>query len=240
VTIWVGTSGYQYPEWRGSFYPERYPESQMLAFYTRHFDTVEINYTSYQFPTEKSIAGWLSGAPDGFKYAPKVPRKVTYGPAALKAAGPMQMFLSRINGLGDKLGPVLMQLPPGFARDDTVLDALVSAVPSGTNMHIELRDPSWHHDQVFETLRAHGVGLCISDSEELVTPVVYTSDVAYFRLRHEGYQPADLERWAEAVRSRHAESGHDVFAYFKHEGTGSGPRFARELKRLLGLPLADG
>jgi uncharacterized protein YecE (DUF72 family) len=107
-------------------------------------------------------------------------------------------------------------------------------------MHIELRDASWHADAVFEALRKRGVGVCISDSEELTTPVVYTSDVAYFRLRHEGYQPDDLGRWAQHIATRHADGRQDVFVYFKHEGTGSGPRFATELKRLLGLPLADG
>jgi uncharacterized protein YecE (DUF72 family) len=223
--VWVGTSGYNYPEWRGSFYPSGFPTSEMLAFYVRHFRTVEINYTSYQFPKPKNIEAWQAATPDGFKLALKVPRRVTYGPAAFKAAGQLQRFYEIVAPLGDRLGPVLMQLPVGFACDMNLLRALMAAVPSGMRTAIELRDASWHSDEVFEVLRAHDVGLCISDSEELTTPVVRTAEVGYFRLRHEGYDDADLARWAADIMA----FGGEVFVYFKHEGTGSGPRFAEQL-----------
>ena len=223
--IWVGTSGYNYPEWRGSFYPAGFPTSEMLAFYVRHFRTVEINFTSYQFPTPKHIDGWALGTPDGFKLALKVPRRVTYGPAAFKAAAQLGRFQDIIAPLGERLGPVLMQLPAGFPLDLRVLHSLVEGVPSGMRAAIELRDASWHTDEVFDTLRDHGVALCISDSEELTTPVVRTADVGYFRLRHEGYDDADLMDWADRIRA----FGGETYVYFKHEGTGSGPRFARAL-----------
>ncbi len=232
--IWVGTSGYAYPEWRGSFYPRGFPEPEMLPFYARHFQTVEINYTSYHFPTEKNLSGWDSNTPDGFKLALKVPRRITYGPAALRAAGLIKAFQTRVAPLGQKLGPMLMQLPPGFERDDAVLGSLVAAVPGDLPMAIELRHDSWHADEVFETLREHGVALCISDSEELTTPVIRTANVAYFRLRHEGYDDADLAHWAGSVHTIAAQCA-DTFVYFKHEGTGSGPRFAQVLLEHLGM-----
>ncbi len=231
--IWVGTSGYAYPEWRGSFYPRDFPEPEMLPFYSRHFRTVEINYTSYHFPTEKNLIGWAEATPPEFKLALKVPRRITYGPAAQRAQGPLRAFYERACALGSKLGPLLMQLPPGYGRDDDVLARLVAAAPRGAPTSIELRDASWHADEVFATLREHNVGLCISDSEELTTPVVRTADVVYLRLRHEGYLDADLARWASHVHDL-AFSARDVFVYFKHEGTGSGPRYAATLLEHLG------
>jgi uncharacterized protein YecE (DUF72 family) len=131
--------------------------------------------------------------------------------------------------LGQKLGPVLLQLPEGFARDLPLLRALLAAVPDDMPAAIELRDASWHADEVFALLQEHGVALCISDSEALTTPVIRTAQFGYFRLRHEGYDDADLARWASEI----ARFGAETFVYFKHEGTGSGPRFALRLRQEL-------
>jgi uncharacterized protein YecE (DUF72 family) len=131
--------------------------------------------------------------------------------------------------LGEKLGPVLMQFAVGFPRDDGLLRKLLEAVPAEMRSALELRDASWHADEVFELLREHHVALCISDSEELTTPVVRTAEIGYFRLRHEGYDDSDLARWADSIRG----FGGEIYVYFKHEGTGSGPRFAARMLELL-------
>jgi uncharacterized protein YecE (DUF72 family) len=201
----------------------------MLPFYARHFDTVEINNTSYQFPKPEHLIGWAAATPADFKLSLKVPRRITFGPAALNAAGQLQRFHSVADVLGAKRGPVLMQFAVGFARDDALLRKLLEAVPSDMRSAIELRDASWHADEVFDLLREHNVALCISDSEELTTPVIKTAGFGYFRLRHEGYDDSDLARWTDHIRSFGAET----FVYFKHEGTGSGPRFASALLQLL-------
>jgi uncharacterized protein YecE (DUF72 family) len=223
--IWVGTSGYNYPEWRGSFYPEGFPTADMLPFYAQRFTTVEINFTSYHFPTEKSLRGWAAATPADFKFALKVPRWITFGPTAFRAAGPLRSFTELATLLGEKLGSILLQLPEGFPHRAGLLEALLPAVPSNVASAIEIRHASWHRDDVFELLRQHHVGVCISDSEELTTPVVATANIAYFRLRNEGYSAADLRAWAEQVRVL-SQRCQEVFVYFKHEATGSGPRFA--------------
>jgi uncharacterized protein YecE (DUF72 family) len=229
--IWVGTSGYNYPEWRGSFYPPGFPTSQMLAFYVRHFPSVEINYTSYHFPTQKNVLGWAGETPSDFKLALKVPRRLTFTPPGPKTGGLLRTFCELAAGLGPKQAPVLMQLAPGMPLDLDFLRKLLELVPEGPDMAIELRDASWHTDEVYELLRGRRVAMCISDSEELQTPLVQTSHFSYFRLRHEGYSDADVERWSTHV----ADSRGDAFVYFKHEGTGSGPRYASLLMDFLSL-----
>ena len=231
--IWVGTSGYDYPEWRGSFYPHALPAADRLAFYAERFRTLEINSTSYRLPAASSLRGWADGTPPDFKLALKVPRWITYADVSA-AARPLRTFVERAGLLDDKLGPVLLQLPVGLARpgDDGLLKGLLDAVPGGVRAAVELRDASWHADAVFDLLRQRGIALCISDSEELATPVVRTAGFGYFRLRNSGYTQADLAAWAAHLRAFDGE----VFVYFKHESTGSGPRLACELLRHLGTP----
>jgi uncharacterized protein YecE (DUF72 family) len=226
--IRVGTSGYQFKEWRGSFYPAGMPEADMLPFYTRHFPTVEINYTSYQMPTEKTLTGWAAATPDDFKLALKVPRRITYTRWA-GAPAMMQTFCERARMLGDKVGPILLQTPQGFERDLGMLDVMLSLVPEDLPCAVELRHTSWFDDEVFGKLRERGVALCVSDTTELVTPVVQTGRVGYFRLRSGEYDVDDLQRWADTLR---AWPG-DAFVFFMHEDTGSGPRFAAALTDLL-------
>ncbi len=224
MSILVGTSGYNYPEWRGTFYPEKFSTDKMLAYYAERFPTVEINYTFYRMPTEKLLAGWAAGTPDRFTFTLKAPRRITHDSKLQRCEDPLQAFCRTARTLGAKLGTLLFQLPPNFKKDVDVLRQFVDGLPDGTRAAFEFRHASWFDAAVYDTLRSRNLALCIADSEKLSTPVEMTADYAYFRLRDEGYQQADIERWAGIVVGLPAQ---DAFVYFKHEEQGLGPDFAR-------------
>lgn len=222
----VGTSGYNYPEWRGTFYPEKFPTNKMLAYYAERFDTVEINYTFYRMPTEKLLAGWSAGTPDGFTFTLKAPRRITHDSKLQRCEDLVRAFCRTARTLGPKLAVLLFQLPPTFKKDIDVLRACLDLLPEGTRAAFEFRHASWHDADVFDALRARHIALCVADSGKMSTPVEATADYAYFRLRDEGYQQADIERWAATIRGLGAS---EVFVYFKHEEQGLGAEFAKRL-----------
>lgn len=228
----VGTSGYNYPEWRGSFYPEKFAAAKMLDYYAARFPTVEINYTFYRMPSEKQLANWAATTPDGFVFTLKAPRRITHDSKLQGVDDLTAAFISVAKTLGPKLGVLLFQLPPTFKRNLPVLDAFLHCVPAGTRAAFEFRHVSWLDDEVYTLLRQHNVALCIADSEKLHTPTVATADYGYFRLRDEGYTPADLTKWAAIVRQLQA-GWTDTFIYFKHEEQGIGPDFAKQMIELL-------
>lgn len=223
--VLVGTSGYNYPEWRGTFYPEKFSTDKMLGYYAERFPTVEINYTFYRLPTEKLLAGWAAGTPDTFCFTLKAPRRITHDAKLQRCEDLVQAFCRTSATLGPKLATLLFQLPPTFKKDADVLRAFVALLPEGTRAAFEFRHTSWLDGEIFDLLRARNVALCVADSEKLSTPVEVTADYAYFRLRDKGYQQADIERWARTIRGLGGVK--DVFVYFKHEEQGLGPDFAR-------------
>lgn len=227
----VGTSGYNYPEWRGTFYPEKFSTARMLAYYAERFPTVEINYTFYRLPTERLLAGWSAGTPDGFRFTLKAPRRITHDARLQRCDDLIDAFCSTAATLGPKLGALLFQLPPAFRKDTGVLRAFVERLPAGTRAAVEFRHPSWFDAEVYDVLRSRNVALCIADSEKLATPVEVTADYTYFRLRDEGYQPNDIARWAATAAA--LPGLRDVFVYFKHEEQGKGPAFARDYLQAL-------
>ena len=227
----VGTSGYNYPEWRGSFYPEKFPTGKMLAFYAGHFNTVEVNYTFYRIPTPPLLEGWAKGTPETFTFTLKAPRRITHDSKLQRCEDLTQTFCRTARTLGAKLGTLLFQLPPTFKRDDAVLGGFLELIPEGMRAAFEFRHPSWHDDSVFAALKRRNVALCVADSDKMSTPVVATADYAYFRLRDEGYQRPDIERWATVIKSQSIPG--DAFVYFKHEEQGKGPEFAKMLMELL-------
>ena len=236
MRYWIGTSGYNYPEWRGSFYPEKFPTGKMLAYYAERFDTVEVNYTFYRMPTEKLLAGWAQGTPDGFAFTLKAPRRITHDSKLQRCEELTQTFVRVAGTLGPKLGILLFQLPPTFKRNDAVFAAFLQMLPAGTRAAFEFRHESWHDEAVFGALRARNFALCIADSDTMSTPVVATADYGYFRLRDEGYQPADITRWGDIVKATPGVG--QAFVYFKHEEQGKGPEFARMLMQSLGCDKA--
>jgi uncharacterized protein YecE (DUF72 family) len=228
MSVWVGTSGYNYPEWKGSFYPETLPAAKMLPYYAEQFATVEINYTFYRMPTEKIVDGWNRSTPERFALTLKAPKRITHDARLKNCAERVQQFLDAAATLGPKLGALLFQLPPNLKKDVALLEAFLETFPPHVRAAFEFRHESWFDDAVYDRLRAKGMALCIADSEKLSTPLVRTGRFGYYRLRDEGYTPEHIARWADTIRQDAAE-GRDVFVYFKHEEEGKGPEFARLL-----------
>jgi uncharacterized protein YecE (DUF72 family) len=234
MAIWVGTSGYNYPEWKGTFYPEKLPAAKMLPYYAERLSTVEINYTYYRTPNKKILAGWNAATPDRFKLTLKAPKRITHDARLKDCADRLQYFVETAATLGPKLGALFFQLPPSFKQDLAVFDAFLEALPSGVVAAFEFRHGSWLNDELYRRLEAQNLALCVADSETMATPVKITADYAYFRLRDEGYTPDDIARWAQTIRDK-TRSCKDVFVYFKHEEAGKGPQFAHLLLEDLGL-----
>jgi uncharacterized protein YecE (DUF72 family) len=228
MALWVGTSGYAYPEWRGSFYPEKMPTAKMLPYYAERFATVEINNTFYRMPNAKLLEGWSALTPERFKLTLKAPQRITHQARLKDCAEEVRYFLDVAATLGPKLGAILFQLPPYLRKDLALLDGFLEMLPAGLCAAFEFRHKSWLEEAVYERLKAKGLALCIADSENFSTPVEITAGYAYFRLRDEGYQPQDIERWAQIIRDQTAACS-EVFVYFKHEEAGIGTEFARTL-----------
>ena len=229
---WVGTSGFQYPEWKGTFYPEDLPLKKMLPYYAERFSTTEINYSFRRIPAPSTLENWSRATPAKFRFSLKAPQKVTHFAKLHDCRDTMHYFHTVIGGLGGKLGPVLFQLPPSFKKDVALLAAFLRDLPPKFRGAFEFRHESWFDDAVFAELRAHNIALCIAENEDLATPQVITADYAYFRLRREDYQSADLKRWADFVRQ--TSNVPEAFIYFKHEESGMGPKFAQTFLELLG------
>jgi uncharacterized protein YecE (DUF72 family) len=228
MAIWVGTSGYNYPEWKGSFYPETLPAAKMLPYYAERFPTVEINYTFYRAPNEKILDGWSKATPERFKLTLKAPKRITHDARLRDCGDRVRQFLETAAVLGPKLGALLFQLPPNLKKDVGLLTAFLDAFPPNVCAAFEFRHESWLDDEVYARLRERNLALCVADSERLSTPVEITASYGYFRLRDEGYTPDDIGRWARVIEER-TSACRDVFVYFKHEEEGKGPEFGRLL-----------
>jgi uncharacterized protein YecE (DUF72 family) len=232
MAIWIGTSGYNYPEWRGSFYPEKFPAAKMLPYYAERFSTVEINYTFYRMPNARTIAGWDASTPGGFCFALKAPRRITHDRRLRDVDEPLRFFLDTARTLGPKLGPILFQLPPNFKKDLSRLEDLLAQLPADLRYAFEFRHASWHADDLYAQLERRNAALCIADSETGTTPVVATADFGYLRLRDEGYSETALAGWGHRVTELGAR-WRDTFVYFKHEESGIGPALAARFRALV-------
>jgi uncharacterized protein YecE (DUF72 family) len=227
---WVGTSGYNYQEWKGPFYPADLPDKQMLGYYAERFESVEINYTFYRMPTARILANWARATPDRFRFALKAPRRITHDQRLRSVEDSLAHFCEVAETLGAKLGPVLFQLPPFMKKDVELLEVFLHDLPPGLRSTMEFRHASWHADDTYEVLERFGVALCVADSEERTTPFETTAPFGYLRLRRPDYDAAALRGWVERVR---AAPWKEAFIYFKHEERGAGPRYAAELVALL-------
>ena len=228
MNSWIGTSGFQYPEWKGHFYPEKLPAAKMLPFYAERFQTTEINYTFRRIPSAKTIENWCDLTPDRFAFSLKAPQRVTHFAKLQNCSDSLKFFFGAIQGLEDKLGPILFQLPPFFRKDAEILGAFLEQLPDGVRAAFEYRHKSWFDDEIFSSLRTHNAALCIAESADLSTPIEATASFGYLRLRREDYGPEDIARWSETLRS-HASKWSDAFVYFKHEEQGMGPKLATQL-----------
>ena len=232
MAIWVGTSGYNYPEWRGTFYPKKFPTDKMLPYYAERFSTVEVNYTFYRMPNAKTIAAWDTETPAGFSFALKVSRRITHDARLKDVDEPLRYFVDTARTLGPKLGPLLFQLPPYFKKDLGRLGDLLVLLPRALRCAFEFRHDSWFSEDVYALLTSRNAALCIADTEKGTTPAEATADFGYFRLRDEGYSKVDLKKWSQTVRKLGA-SWQDTFIYFKHEESGIGPALSQEFSALV-------
>lgn len=229
MRYWVGTSGFSYKEWKGSFYPEDLPNEGMLEYYGERLNAVEINNTFYRMPSRKVLADWASKVPSDFSFVLKASRKITHN-KRLKDAEEELAYLVEVSGeLAGRRGPILFQLPPYLKKDVERLRDFVSLLPEGFMAAFEFRHRSWFEEEVYQVLADGGVALVVADTgEEDATPLVATAAYGYARLRKEAYEPGELTRWAE----KFADQGwQDAFVFFKHEDEGAGPALAREFVR---------
>jgi uncharacterized protein YecE (DUF72 family) len=230
--IRAGTSGYNYDAWKGRFYPEKLPASQMLRFYASRFSTVEINYTFRRMPTEKALTTWASQVPDDFSFALKAPFWVVNQKRTAASLRALKPFLEVTATLGKRRGPILFQFPPGLKLDLPRLQSFLAALPKGVMAAFQFLDPSWQDDDVYEALSGAQAALCVTEEDsngdsKIRTPVQKTAPWGYLRLRRLDYDKRALTRWRKRLEELKFEG--DVFVYFKHEDSGSGPRFAELL-----------
>ena len=237
----VGCSGWSYKHWRGPFYPESLPARRWFEHYSSVFDTVEINNSFYRLPTEKAVAGWAAQAPPGFVYALKLGSFGSHRMKLRDAESWLPNHLDRLDRLGPSAGPTLVQLPPRWRRDAARLDEFLAAAPATRRWAVELREPSWLHDEVYEVLRRHGAALCLHD---LLTghPWELTTDWTYVRFHgpnaaehpYQGrYGPARLAPVADRLGAWLA-TGVDVYAYFNNDDSAFAVQDARWLAQRLG------
>jgi uncharacterized protein YecE (DUF72 family) len=226
--ICAGTSGFSYPEWKGSFYPEKLPQKRFLEYYAGKFSTVEINNTFYRFPRSSLLEGWRDGTPDGFTFAVKANQGITHKGRLREVEELTRDFIERCKLLGGKLGPILFQLPPNFKRDDERLADFLDALDPRMRFAFEFRHASWFDDAVFAMLSDSGAALCLSEGDKLDTPRVATGEFVYARLRKEEYTDAELADW-HVWMSEQAATGRDVFAYLKHDEEGESPEYVLRL-----------
>jgi uncharacterized protein YecE (DUF72 family) len=232
MNLYVGTSGYSYPKWKGKFYPKDLPAKGMLGYYGENFRSVESNSTFRGMPKPEALERWIEEVPADFKFALKAPQQITHI-KRLKDSKDLVSNLFEVAGvLQKRLGPVLFQLPPNFKKDATRLLEFLALLPKGSRSAFEFRHETWFDEEIFELLKKHKAALCIAEADnELKVPFVSTTDWGYLRLRREDYSDAELKGWVKKVQ-KHDWS--DAFVYFRHEDTAKGPRFAKRFVELAG------
>jgi uncharacterized protein YecE (DUF72 family) len=233
VDIRVGTSGFAYPQWRGRFYPDELDDDGMLGYYAARLPTVEINNTFYRMPKADVVARWreLAGRP-GFTFVWKASRRISHQAklAAPDAHDSMAYLYKVAAGLGDQLGPVLVQTPPYLKKDTGLLrDFLAGAVPAGRPVAFELQGAHWDTDDVDQVLADHGCARCVADKDDGSARLVRTAAWSYVRLRKDDYADGELRGWLDRVRGL---GGERAWIFFKHEDTARGVEMAMALQAM--------
>ena len=232
MNLYVGTSGYSYPKWKGSFYPKNLPATQMLRHYGERFHTVEINSTFFAMPKAAALAQWADQVPADFRFAFKAPRQITHLQSLKDKDALLPNLLEVVATLQERLGPLLFQLPPTLKKDVPRLRAFLALLPPECRVAFEFRHPSWLDDEVFDLLRDHGVALGVADDDnDLEIPMMATTNWGYLRLRRVDYNDAALRTWVKRIQN---QDWRDAFVFFKHEDTGNGPRLAQRMIDLAG------
>lgn len=253
MTHWyIGTMGFGYKPWQGTFYPDKLPQAQQLSYYVTRFNALEMDSTFYGTPRVDSVGRWRAVAPDDFKYCPKVPREITHDLRLAPATeAVLDNFLATMRVLGDRLGPIVFQFPPDFAdgeRDN--LDAFLGRLPRDVRYAVELRHRSWWSDETEAMFRAHDVCWISADYIYLPKEIRRTTDFLYLRFlgRHGQFatkthelvdKTADLQQWQGQISERAADAP-EVYAFFNDDYAGHSPATANRFKSLLGLDIEPG
>ena len=201
----IGTSGWHYDHWRDRFYPEKLIKAKWLEFYASHFTTVELNNSFYRLPSEAVFTTWYEASPANFIFAVKVSRFITHIKRLRNTEEAVEKFVARAKFLGEKLGPLLYQLPPNMHRNDEVLESFLSTLPQGIKHVFEFRHQSWFNQDVFEVLHKYNIGFCVFDMPSVSCPLVATADFAYIRfhgstgLYASCYSDEELADWAKKL-----------------------------------------
>jgi len=232
-TLYLGTSGFAYDEWKGPFYPEKLRQREMLPFYAGRFNSVEINYTFRQQPAENTLVTWRDATPDGFAFTLKAHQRITHWLRLANADEAVSAFLDRAKLLGTRLGTILFQCPPNLPYDRKLIEAFLAYLPPTFRCAFEFRHPSW--TEARPVLASQGAAWCVAETDDSLVPNDFripASPFSYLRLRKTEYSDDDLAAWSRRIGSALAE-GSDVYCYFKHEEKGAGPILAERLAALL-------
>jgi uncharacterized protein YecE (DUF72 family) len=238
VTIHVGTSGWQYADWRGRFYPQKLAQARWLEHYAARFGTVEVDNTFYRLPERSTFEKWAQRTPDDFVVALKASRYLTHVRRLMDPGDSVRLLMERVAGLGAKVGPILLQLPPTLRLEPERLEQTLAAFPAPTRVAVEFRHESWFTDSVERVLAEHGAALCIPDrASKLLSPLWRTAEWTYIRF-HEGrsrpapcYGRGALESWLQRITSRW-DASCDVYVYFNNDHRCCAVRDARNFARL--------
>ena len=230
----IGTSGWQYRDWRGSFYPQKLAQARWLEHYGDRFRTVEVNNTFYRLPKPETFVSWRERTPDDFVVVVKTSRYLTHIKRLQDPKSSVDLFMERARGLGDKLGPLLLQLPPNLQADPGRLVGALDAFPPDVRLAVEFRHPSWHTDEVMAMLAERNAALVMADRKGEAMWVRRTADWGFVRL-HEGcgdpppcYRGDDLARWADIIAAHHRPDD-EVFLFFNNDPKGCAVRNAIEM-----------
>ena len=230
MNLYVGTSGYSYKEWKGSFYPEKIPAKEMLHYYSQRLSTVEINATFYRMPQPSMLENWKEQVPPTFRFSLKAPQRITHIKRLKETDAETKYFYETASVLADQVGVVLFQLPPNMKKDLPRLEAFLALLPDATRAAFEFRHPTWFDDDVLELLRSQNRALVVSDTDDMpTTHIDKTADWGYLRLRRVNYSEENLIDWAQRIRDQNWQS---TFLFFKHEDEGTGPKLASQFLQL--------
>ena len=225
MQLLAGTSGFSYKEWVGEFYPEKQAAKGMLSYYATRLPIVEINNTFYRMPNAAAIQGWRSQVPDSFRFAVKVPRRISHLKRLRDCGEELKFLLRALEDLAPCLGSLLVQLPPHARCDEAALESFLREVPAGHRVAFEFRNDSWHVPAVFKLLESRNAALVQSEIDESFELLPWTADWAYLRLRRVVYEAADLRQWLERID---ASGVNEAQVFFKHEDGATGPKLAAQ------------
>jgi uncharacterized protein YecE (DUF72 family) len=230
MTLYVGTSGYSYKEWKGSFYPQTIVAKDMLSYYSARFNAVELNNTFYRRPQPSMIENWKNQVPANFRFTVKASQGITHFRRLKNAGEATRDMLNTVSAFEKRLGAVIFRLPEEMQKDLKRLETFLKELPAGTPAVFDFRHPTWFDDEVVALLRSQNQVFCVSDIEELPASHTYkTADWGYVRLRRTRYTEAELVEWIKRIKTQRWK---DTYVFFRHENEGTGPKLAAQFEDL--------